>query len=105
MVIGQNRFDSLFNSANNDFGSIIDTVKVKALVSYDYSYSDKFDELKVEPVFITYLMQVRKHYYPYHTDYVIINEKRKIEIIGYLGEHGEKLSRIINVWQTKIINK
>ena len=30
-----------------------DTIKVKALVSYDYSYSPKYDDLKVEPVFVT----------------------------------------------------
>lgn len=78
-----------------------DTIKVKALVSYDYSYSEKYDELKIEPVFVTYLLQIRKHYYPYHPDCMIINEQKTIDIVGYLGENGEPLSRIINVWIAK----
>jgi hypothetical protein len=112
--VNQNEFTIQFQKADNDFYSIytpnksesfIDTIKVKALVSYDYSYCIQFDELKIEPVFVTYLLQIRKHYYPYHPDYSMINEPFTIEIIGYLGEHGEPLSKIINVWQTKSINK
>lgn len=79
----------------------IDTIKVKALCSYDYSYSEKYSELKVEPTFVTYLLQIRKHYYPYHPDYMIINETPSIEVIGYLYENGMKLSKIVNIWITK----
>jgi hypothetical protein len=93
---------NIFGKQQKEF---IDTIKVKALVSYDYSYSPKYDELKIEPVFVTYLMQIRKHYYPSHPDVVFMNEQLSIEIIGYLGEHGEPLSKIINVWQTKLIKK
>lgn len=75
----------------------IDTIKVKALCSYDYSYSDNFSELKIEPVFVTYLLQIRKHYRPH---YSIITEP-SITPIGYLYEDGKELSKIINVWICK----
>ena len=121
LTFGQNRFTKSIQQADSAFTNeydnlslngfektqkeFIDTVKVKALVSYDYSYSPKYDDLKVEPVFVTYLMQIQKHYYPYHPDIMVINEQFSIEVVGYLGEHGEPLSKIINVWQTKIIKK
>ena len=99
--------DSAFTELNRSSGEEhvikIDTIKVKALCSYDYSYSEKYSELKVEPVFVTYLLQIRKHYYSYHPDCVIINESTSIEVIGYLYENGMKLSKIVNVWITKEI--
>lgn len=83
----------------------IDTIKVKALCSYDYSYSETYSELKTEPVFVTYLLQIRKHYFPYHPDYILYNEQPTISITGYLYETGIPLSKIVNVWITKQIIK
>ena len=83
----------------------VDTIRVKALCSYDYLYSKYYSELKIEPVFVTYLLQIRKHYFPYHPDYILYNEQPTISIVGYLYETGIPLSKIVNIWIAKqIIN-
>ena len=82
----------------------IDTIKVRALVSLDFSWPENYEDGDIhEPVFATILRQIRKHYYPYHPDYIVMDEVLTVETIGYLGENGYPLSKILRIWITKPI--